>query len=128
MANPIEMNYDGLISNVNPAPIVAAGKLRKLGTAATYARGTILAKSSGAAGDDKLVILGTTAATNETLTAYAILAEETYIGTAADVDAPVYTAGCFDPAKLAVDTGYTLVEGDWDALRDGGVFVSPKLS
>ena len=40
MANPITMNYDGLISGTEPAPFVAAGKIRKLGTAATYARGT----------------------------------------------------------------------------------------
>ena len=128
MANPITMNYDGLISGTEPAPFVAAGKIRKLGTAATYARGTILAKSSGSAGDDKLVILGTTAATNETLTAYAILAEDTAIGTAADVDAPVYTQGCFDPNKLTVKTSYTIVEADLDALRDGGVFLKPVLA
>ena len=128
MANPITMNYDCLISGTEPAPFVAAGKIRKLGAAATYARGTILAKSSGSAGDDKLVILGTTAATNETLTAYAILAEDTAIGTAADFDAPVYPQGCFDPDKLTVKTSYTIVEADLDALRDGGVFLKPVLA
>ena len=128
MANPITMNYDGLISGTEPAPFVAAGTLRTLGTAATYARGTILAKSSGLAGDEKLVILGTTADTSETLTAYAILAEDTEIGTSADVNAPVYTQGCFDPDKLTVDTGYTITEDDKDALRNGGVFLKPVLS
>ena len=52
MANLIDtMNYDGLISGLAPVPVVVAGTIRKLGTAATYKRGTILAKSSGSAGD-----------------------------------------------------------------------------
>ena len=128
MANLIDtMNYDGLISGLAPEPVVAAGLIRKLGTTATYKRGTILAKSSGSAGDDKLVILGTTAATNETLTAYAILADDTAIGTAADVNAAIYKAGCFDPDKLAVKSGYTITEGDKDDLRNGGVFLSPVI-
>jgi hypothetical protein len=127
MANLIDtMSYDGLISGLDPKPFVAAGTIRKLGTAATYKRGTILAKSSGSAGDGKLVILGTTAATNETLTAYAILADDTEIGTSTDVSAAVYLAGCFDPDKLEVDTGYTVVEDDKDALRNGGIFLAPK--
>lgn len=128
MGNLIDtMNYDGLISGLAPEPVVAAGTIRKLGTAATYKRGTILAKSSGSAGDGKLVILGTSAASNETLTAYAILADDTAIGTANDVNAAIYKAGCFDPAKLEVKSGYTITEDDKDALRDGGVFLSPVI-
>ena len=43
--------------------------IRKEATAAaTYKRGTVLALSAGTAGDGKLVILGSTATTNETLT------------------------------------------------------------
>lgn len=117
-----EVNFDGLISDINPAPVVAAGKIRKLGTAGTLKRGTILAKSSGTAGDGKLVILGTTAETNETLTAYCILADDVEVGTSADVDAPVYMAGAFDFAKCTVKTSYTVTEADKDALRDGGIF------
>lgn len=126
MANYIDkLTYDGLISDVNPSTIVAAGKIRKLGTAGTLKRGTILAKSSGTAGDSKLVILGTTAETNETLTAYCILAEDTAVGTSADVNAAVYVAGCFDPEKLIVKTSYTVTEADEDALRNGGIYLRP---
>ena len=50
--------YDGLITNVVPQIVTGAATIRKLGTKGTLARGTVLAKSSGSAGDDKLVILG----------------------------------------------------------------------
>jgi len=63
-----EMNYDGLFSDLTPKAEVRGKTIRKLGTAATLKRGTILAMSSGSAGDGKLVVLGNTAATNETLT------------------------------------------------------------
>ena len=60
--------------------------IRKEATAAaTYKRGTVLALSAGTAGDGKLVILGSTATTNETLTANCILAEDVEVGTTADV-------------------------------------------
>ena len=117
--------FDGLVSDTNPAVKVAPGKIRKLGTAATLTRGTILAKSSGTAGDGKLVVLGNTAASNETLTAYCILTEDTAVGTANDVNAAVYVCGCFDLSKCTVKSGYTITEADKDALRDGGVFFRP---
>lgn len=124
MANYIgEQTYDGLISGLAPTPVIMPGKIRKLGTAATLKRGTVLAKSSGTAGDGKLVILGTTAETNETLTAYCILADDVAVGTSTDVEAAVYMAGCFNPDKIAVDTGYTITEGDKDALRNGGIYL-----
>lgn len=128
MANLIDtMTYDGLISGLAPEPVIAAGKIRKLGTAATLARGTVLAKSSGTAGDDLLVILGTTAGTNETLTAYCILADDTAVGTSADVNAAVYMAGSFNPDKITVKSGYTITEADKDALRNGGIFLVPTI-
>ena len=84
-------------------------------------RGTILAKSSGTAGDGKLVVLGTTAETNETLTPDCILCDDTDVGTAEDVNVPVYFAGCFDPEKVTVDEGYTITEDDFDKLRERGI-------
>ena len=64
------MEYDGLIADINPKLVVSGGTLRKLGAAGTIKRGTILAKSGGTAGDNKLVALGTAASGDtETLTA-----------------------------------------------------------
>ena len=57
------MEYDKLIAGITPAPWkVASGVITKLTAAATYPRGAVLCRSSGAGGDGKLKILGTTAA------------------------------------------------------------------
>ena len=120
------VSYDGLISGITPEPKVTGGTNRKLAAAGTLVRGTILAKSSGSAGDGKLVILGTTAATNETLTPDCILADDIDVGTSVDVNAAVYDMGCFDPAKLTVKTGYTLTVGDKDTLREKGIYLVAK--
>ncbi len=118
--------FDGLFADVKPSPIVEAGTIRKLGSAATLAKGTILAYSSGSGGDGKLVVLGTTAGTNETLTAYAVLAEEVEVGTSADVVAQVYKTGTFKSAKLAVASGYTITAADLNELRNGGIFIKAE--
>lgn len=112
------MEYDGLIADINPKLVVSGGTIRKLGTAGTIKRGTILAKSSG---DNKLVVLGTAAASNEVLTAYCILCDDVDVGTADDVTAPVYLMGCFNSNKVTVADNYTMTEADKDALRNGGI-------
>ena len=112
-----EMDFDGLLTDIKPAPEVRGGTIRKLSAAATLKRGTILAKSSGTGGDGKLVALGTTAVSNETLTPDCVLCDDVEIGTAADV----YTAGCFDPDKVSVASGYSITDGDKDNLRMRGI-------
>lgn len=113
-----EMTFDGLITDIKPAPEVRGGVIRKLSAAATLKRGTILAKSSG---DDKLVVLGTAAVSNETLTPDCILCDDIEVGTAADEKVAVYTAGCFDIGKVTVSASYTITEGDKDNLRMRGI-------
>ena len=115
-----EMNFDGLFTDVVPAVQVRGGIIRKQTTSAvTLKRGTILAKSYGTAGDGKLVILGSTAANNETLTPDCVLYVE--VGTAADENVAVYTAGCFDPDKVTVAESYTISQTDKDNLRMRGI-------
>lgn len=116
-----EMNYDGLITDITPKTEVRAGTIRKLSAAGTLKRGTILAKSSGTAGDGKLVILGSTAANNETLTPNCILCDDVDVGTSADVTVPVYTAGCFATEKVILNSGYTITDADYDTLRKYGI-------
>lgn len=53
------VEYDGLIVDSSPATDVFSVTIRKLGTEATLARGTVLARSDV---DDEMVILGTTPA------------------------------------------------------------------
>ena len=112
-----EMNFDGLFTDVVPAVQVRGGIIRKQTTSAvTLKRGTILAKSYGTAGDGKLVILGSTAANNETLTPDCVLCDDVEVGTAADENVAVYTAGCFDPDKVTVAESYTISQTDKDNL------------
>ena len=117
-----EMEFDGLFTDIVPAVQVRGGIIRKQTTSAvTLKRGTILAKSYGTAGDGKLVILGATAANNETLTPNCILCDDVDVGTSADVTVPVYTAGCFATEKVIVNSGYTITDADYDTLRKYGI-------
>lgn len=116
------MEFDGLIADINPKLVVSGGTIRKLSKADTIKRGTILAKSSGTAGDNKLVVLGTAAASNEVLTAYCILCDDVDVGTADDVTVPVYLAGCFNLNKCVTINDHTITEAEKDALRNGGIF------
>lgn len=119
------VGYDGLIVANEPVADVFTVTIRKEATAAAaYKRGTVLALS---AGDGKLVILGSTATTNETLTANCILAEDVEVGTAADVTVLAYRTGHFARNKLAVASGYTLKATDEEELRKAGILLSDAI-
>lgn len=116
------MEYDGLISGLEPAAIVGAGLILGGENETEYKRGTAFAKND----DGKLVILGTEAGEGATLTPDCILCEDTVIGTE-DTPAPVYVAGCFDPDKIIVADGYELTDKDTDALRIRGIYLCNKI-
>lgn len=119
------VGYDGLIVANEPVADVFTVTIRKEATAAaTYKRGTVLALS---AGDGKLVILGSTATTNETLTANCILAEDVEVGTTADVTVLAYRTGHFARNKLAAASGYTLKATDEEELRKAGILLSDAI-
>lgn len=121
------VSYDGLIVANEPVADVFTVTIRKEATAATYKRGTVLALSAGTADDGKLVILGSTATTNETLTANCILAEDVEVGTTADVTVLAYRTGHFARNKLAVASGYTLKATDEEELRKAGILLSDAI-
>ena len=123
------VGYDGLIVANEPVADVFTVTIRKEATAAaTYKRGTVLALSAGTAGGaGKLVILGSTATTNETLTANCILAEDVEVGTTADVTVLAYRTGHFARNKLAVASGYTLKATDEEELRKAGILLSDAI-
>lgn len=114
---------DNLIVGLTPAPMVHGGTIRKGSAEATYKRGTIMAKSSGTAGDGKLVVLGSEAASSETLTADCILCDDITVGTEADEAVAVYIGGCFNSNKVIVADEYTLTEADKDNLRMRGIIL-----
>lgn len=121
------VGYDGLIVANEPVADVFTVTIRKEAAAATYKRGTVLALPAGTAGDGKLVILGSTATTNETLTANCILAEDVEVGTTTDVTVLAYRTGHFARNKLAVASGYTLKAADEEELRKAGILLSDAI-
>lgn len=121
------VGYDGLIVANEPVADVFTVTIRKEAAAANYKRGTVLALPAGTAGDGKLVILGSTATTNETLTANCILAEDVEVGTTADVTVLAYRTGHFARNKLAVASGYTLKATDEEELRKAGILLSDAI-
>lgn len=121
------VGYDGLIVANEPVADVFTVTIRKEAAAATYKRGTVLALPAGTADDGKLVILGSTATTNETLTANCILAEDVEVGTTADVTVLAYRTGHFARNKLAVASGYTLKATDEEELRKAGILLSDAI-
>ena len=127
-----EVEVDGLVTAIDPHIVIGAGVIRKASSGTLkLTRGTVLAKSTGTAGDNKLVVLGTAASGDtETLTANCILCDDVEVGTAADASVAVYLAGCFDPGKIVMTNSHTLTEADKDALRDAGIVfkaASPAL-
>ena len=95
-----EVEYDNLIVGLTPPKRVGAGKIASTGSKeATYTRGTVFAKS---AKDGKLYILGSTAASGDTLTADCILTDDVTVPATGDATTTVYLAGCFNPDKLVV--------------------------
>lgn len=122
------VDYDGLIVTNEPVADVFTVTIRKeTSEKATFKRGTVLALSSGTGGDGKMVALGTTAGSNETLTANAILCDDTEIGTAAGVEATAYRTGHFARNKLIFSGEYTLKPADEEALRAAGILLSDAL-
>lgn len=102
------MEYDGLITGLNPPPRVDGGTIARLAAPAVLKRGTLL----GRAADTGLLSVYDGATTPD-----CILCDDTEIGAAEDVPVAVYAAGCFDPEKVTVAEGYTITQTDRDKLR-----------
>lgn len=114
------MEFEKLFAGLEPKALTHPATIRKLGTAATIKRGTLLSKSST---DGKLVVFGTTAASGETLSADCILTDDIDVGTAADENVLVYISGYFNEAALILATGATISETDRDELRKKGIIL-----
>ena len=101
------MEYDGLITGLNPPTRVDGGTIAKLAAPATLKRGTLLGKADS----------GLLSIYDGTGTPDCILCDDTEVGTAEDVPVDVYVAGCFDPEKVTVGDGYPITQADKDKLR-----------
>lgn len=115
------VEFEKLFAGLEPKAVVHGATIRKLGTASTIKRGTLLSKSST---DGKLVVFGTAAASDETLTADCILTDDVLVGTSADENVTVYIAGNFNEAALIFEApGATISETDRDELRKKGIIL-----
>lgn len=117
--------FDGLIVANTPEADVFHVSIRA--NEGALARGAVLALSTGSAGDGKMVILGTTAITNETLTANCILAEAVTVGATA-VTALAYRTGHFNRDALTVKAAYTMTAANEEDLRKGGILLSDAVA
>lgn len=102
-----EMEYDGLIADLNPPVRVEGRTIGKLAAETVLPRGALLSKNDA----------GLCALYDGTGTPDCILCEDATVGTEEDVDAAVYAAGCFDPAKVTLAEGCELTDADRDKLR-----------
>ncbi len=113
---------------------VAAGKLRIVTKESGANVSLAITGTWGAAGDEATLegILGialpAVASVDEILTPDCILCDDTEIGTSADVNAAVFTAGCFNEDALTVADEYTMTEADKDKLRERGIYLGTVLS
>lgn len=101
------MEYDGLITGLNPPARVTGGTVARLEAPAVLKCGTLLGKSD----------TGLLSVYDGTGTPDCILCDDTEVGTDEDVPVDVYAAGCFDPEKVTAAEGCTITPADRDKLR-----------
>lgn len=122
-----EFEYDALINGNDPVADVIRVTIRKLEAVATLKRGTVLALSTGEAGDGKVVVLGTAEKDEETLAASYILADDVTVGTDADETADAYRTGKFNKKAVKVAANYAMTAADVECLKAGGILFDPAL-
>lgn len=124
------MRADQKIGTCEADNLIISGKFQRDAVSVTIAsgegvlsRGTVVAMSNKSG---KCVILGTTAATGETLTPYGIICDEVD-ATSADAVATAYRTGHFNKGALIVDDDYTMTDADEAALRNGGIYLDSAM-
>lgn len=124
------MRADQKIGTCEADNLIISGKFQRDAVSVTIAsgegvlsRGTVVAMSDKSR---KCVILGTTAATGETLTPYGIICDEVD-ATSADAVTTAYRTGHFNKEALIVDDDYTMTDADEAALRNGGIYLDSAM-
>lgn len=124
------MRADQQIGTCEADNLIISGKFQRDAVSVTItsgegvlSRGTVVAMSNKSG---KCVILGTTAATGETLTPYGIICDEVD-ATSADAVTTAYRTGHFNKGALIVDDDYTMTDADEAALRNGGIYLDSAM-
>ncbi|OPA76748.1 hypothetical protein BVG16_16385 [Paenibacillus selenitireducens] len=118
------MQYDNLVNSSDVTLITAMRNLR--GGQGILKRGTALALSSGSAGDKSLVIIGTAAAADETLTPNAILTDEVDTGSAS-VKSEVYITGHFNTNGVITKGDVEITADQIEDFRKVGIFFDTMM-
>lgn len=118
-----ERKVDNLIANTFDVDVFSV-VIRKTTAETFLPKGAVLALSES---DDKYVLLGTTAGSNEILTANAILAEDITTSKTEDITATAYRKGHFNRNALTVTEGYTMDNGDREKLRKAGIYLESSI-
>lgn len=117
------MEWDNLI-NSSDFPIITGLRTIAPGQG-ELKRGTALALSGGTAGTGKLVVLGTAAAENETLTPCCILCDG--VDATGEVKAQVYLSGHFNRNALLTKDGGAITDEQAEELRKGGIYLDNMM-
>ena len=124
------MRADRQIGTCEADNLIISGKFQRDAVSVTItsgegvlSRGTVVAMSNKSG---KCVILGTTAATGETLTPYGIICDEVD-ATSADAVTTAYRTGHFNKGALIVDDDYTMTDADEAAPRNGGIYLDSAM-
>lgn len=117
-----ETTPDNLVNSPIP-PALTLGVTIRAGQG-ELARGTVLALSTGEAGDGSMVVLGTEAGANETLHANCILSDPVDASGAGTVSAVAYRTGHFNRNRLIMKDAYPFTVVDEEYLRYGGILLS----
>lgn len=124
-----EMEFDGLVTGLNPPVIVGSGEIAALaGGASGETSGETASGTESPA--ECLIKRGTLLKLADgALSVYdgegepdCILCDDTMVGPEENAAATVYLAGCFNPEKVEAATGYTLSEDDKAALRIKNIY------
>lgn len=118
------VDYDELVNSATPATDVFSVTVAALAEKVTLKRGTVLARS---AKTGKMSVLGTKAASGDTLTANCVLSDDVEAGTA-DTPTFAYRTGHFNSNKLIVADEYTLTADDKEELRKCGILLSDAVA
>lgn len=126
MANQIwHSTTDNLIAKLYPVAECVGVVIRKTEKEEFLRRGTAMALSNK---DRKLVILGTDAADQETLTPAYILAEDISVDSTGDVSAVAYRSGNFNRSRIALKDEKSLSAEDEDNFRKYNIVFSDMMS
>lgn len=121
-----EMEFDGLVTGLNPPVVVGGGEIAALAAEEPSEDGA----SEGEALTERMLKRGTLLKKEDgVLNVYdgdgepdCILCDDTEVGTDENVNVTVYLAGCFNLGKVETVTGCTLSEEDKDVLRTKNIY------